>query len=319
MSVSEVGTPGASSEELDLPTNESEYIEQLTYNGDELAANNAEDEEEIFENESDQKDDGTHSPAPSPASKSEDLPTIATFKTRVAPSVSRLDSLLNAVQSNSLPVLPDSSEYLDYPRPKESLETDSTPSLGEQLTYASSLLSEIFNFPLFETDSFFDLLVASTLSPSSYWKRVDSFTSFGWFGKPVTVSPLECARFGWELHSTDTLRCAHCKKQLIHQNSDPSQLVSYTTKFVSLLQSAHDEECPFKSKAVSKDIYALQTRPSSVVVSGFYERLYLLQKSFLKTVGASNEALNIDIDGVLNFGVRKTSTDHLRFERFQYR
>lgn len=69
----------------------------------------------------------------------EEMPTITTFKTRFAPSKSRLDTLLNTVQANSIPVLPDSSEYLEYPRPKEDIESSSDTTMGEQLTYVGPL------------------------------------------------------------------------------------------------------------------------------------------------------------------------------------
>lgn len=66
------------------------------------------------------------------------MPTITTFKTLFAPSKLRLDAMLNTVQANSIPVLPASSEYLEYPRPKEDLESSSETTLGEQLTYAGN-------------------------------------------------------------------------------------------------------------------------------------------------------------------------------------
>lgn len=148
------------------------------------------------------------------------------------------------------------------------------------------------------------LLITSTLSTAAFWKRVDSFSSYGWFGKPLAVSPLECARFGWKLHSADTLGCTFCKKQLIYSNSDPAQLVSYTLKYIELLQSAHNDECPFKTKAISQAVYSLQTRPSSVIVSRFYERLYLLHKALPQQPQITEGELNLEVQELLKYGVR---------------
>jgi len=105
---------------------------------------------------------------------------------------------------------------------------------------------------------------------------VDTYTSFGWFGKPLALSPLHCARFGWKLRAPDTLVCTQCKRQLIFQNAEPTQLIPFTQLFLGLLQSTHLEDCPFRSQSVPAALYAIRSKPSTALVHGFYERFYAL-------------------------------------------
>lgn len=90
-----------------------------------------EDDGQALDQESSAPGDSEHNPGLQPR----ELPTIATLKTRFAPSISRLDNLLNAVQANSLPVVSASSEYQDFPQPREDIEDPAGSTVGERLTY----------------------------------------------------------------------------------------------------------------------------------------------------------------------------------------
>jgi hypothetical protein len=191
----------------------------------------------------------------------ENMPVVALMKTFSAPSADRLDSMLAIVQKEARPVLPASNAFLKYPRPFGCLK-----AMGEDG---------------FDPQS-------GVLCLQEYWNRVDTYTAVGWFGKPVPLSPIQCARFGWKLHSTDTLSCVHCKKQLIYQDSDPSQLVSHTEKFVSLLKSTHQEECPFRRDSISTAAFTLPSHPASAVSYAFYERLEYL-KNYASSVSIQED------------------------------
>lgn len=151
-------------------------------------------------------------------------------------------------------------------------------------------------------------VTCSELSPEGYWKRVDTFTSFGWFGKPLALSPLHCARFGWQLRAPDSLVCPHCKRQLIFQNSDPTQLVSYSQLFLELLKSTHTEDCTFRNKSVPAALYAIRSRPSTTLVHGFYERFYALKLSMEDVAQQPTEnndfSLCVELQAIREISVR---------------
>lgn len=52
------------------------------------------------------------------------------------------------------------------------------------------------------------------------WSRVDfavrcaTYTLGRWFGKPLAVGPMECARHGWLSDAADMLRCESCAARL---------------------------------------------------------------------------------------------------------
>ena len=40
---------------------------------------------------------------------------------------------------------------------------------------------------------------------------LDNIYQFTWFAKPVALSPLHCAQYGWENTEVDILQCVSCK------------------------------------------------------------------------------------------------------------
>jgi hypothetical protein len=97
-----------------------------------------------------------------------------------------------------------------------------------------------------------------------------------------------------------------CKKQLIFQSTDPTQLVEYTKQFVELLQSTHHADCPLKGKEVPRHFYTLKSKPSSNLVHAFYERLYALQQDKALQNVDSDANLLVDRDLITDFAVRQS-------------
>ena len=52
------------------------------------------------------------------------------------------------------------------------------------------------------------------LNREDFFQRLNTFTAFTWFAKPSELSPLQCARYGWENIEADTLKCMSCKEIL---------------------------------------------------------------------------------------------------------
>lgn len=142
------------------------------------------------------------------------------------------------------------------------------------------------------------------MSPEAYWKRVDTFSTADWFGKPLPLSPLQCARFGWKLRCSDSLICEQCKKQLIYQNTDPTQLVPYINRFIELMQSTHAEKCSFKHNSIPSSIFALRSRPSTSITHSLYERLAALKIYYYSLLIGNDLRLNIDLQNISSFAVR---------------
>uniref|UniRef100_A0A6B2L9N8 C3HC-type domain-containing protein n=1 Tax=Arcella intermedia TaxID=1963864 RepID=A0A6B2L9N8_9EUKA len=75
-----------------------------------------------------------------------------------------------------------------------------------------------------------------------YRARVATFLVADWFVKPLCMSPLSCARYGWVNVGPDTLECTICMKRLVYtytlKNGPPDSL--------DLLNSTHTDLCPWK-------------------------------------------------------------------------
>ncbi|XP_059152664.1 zinc finger C3HC-type protein 1-like [Physella acuta] len=83
-------------------------------------------------------------------------------------------------------------------------------------------------------------------SHASFLERLDSFSSLTWFARPVDLSPLICARYGWENVDADMLQCVCCKAFLSGQLPSKTDFQAYEVscnKLKENLLSAHDKFC----------------------------------------------------------------------------
>jgi len=62
-----------------------------------------------------------------------------------------------------------------------------------------------------ESDTITDYPPRKSLDNKAYKERLETFQSLSWFAKPLKLSPLECARFGWANVDVDILQCVSCK------------------------------------------------------------------------------------------------------------
>ena len=58
----------------------------------------------------------------------------------------------------------------------------------------------------------------------TYWKFFPwcCDQTLTWFGKPMQLSPVQCARYGWENTARDVLRCVSCRELLCCQLPSPA-------------------------------------------------------------------------------------------------
>lgn len=85
-------------------------------------------------------------------------------------------------------------------------------------------------------------------SKEAFWNRVETFSPFTWFAKPLSLSPLHCAQFGWENSEVDILQCVLCKATLdatISTTWDPDLYSKTCGQLNEALVSGHSKLCPW--------------------------------------------------------------------------
>mmetsp|Transcript_3579 Transcript_3579/g.5930 ORF Transcript_3579/g.5930 Transcript_3579/m.5930 type:complete len:369 (+) Transcript_3579:70-1176(+) len=87
-----------------------------------------------------------------------------------------------------------------------------------------------------------------------YLERLATFKPDTYFAKPLAISPLVCAAFGWENVNRDIIKCTHnqCKATLcikFHPALDKSSKSNLCAKYLKMLASSHNDVCPFQSFA----------------------------------------------------------------------
>ncbi|XP_060067539.1 zinc finger C3HC-type protein 1-like [Ylistrum balloti] len=87
-------------------------------------------------------------------------------------------------------------------------------------------------------------------SREAYFQRVNTFTTFNWFAKPVDLSPLVCARYGWQVIDSDMLGCVGCKAKLSGQlpkTRDQKLYPDCCKKLKHGLTWSHKKSCSWSS------------------------------------------------------------------------
>jgi len=88
----------------------------------------------------------------------------------------------------------------------------------------------------------------------NYLERLATFKPDTYFAKPLAISPLVCAAFGWENVGRDIIKCTHeqCKATMcikFHPALDKESHAKLCAKYLNLLASSHKDVCPFQSFA----------------------------------------------------------------------
>ncbi|CAM1328957.1 Uncharacterised protein PB.8751, partial [Pycnogonum litorale] len=102
-----------------------------------------------------------------------------------------------------------------------------------------------------------EVLCSSSVSDSwsDFSYRVSTFCKpnniFAWFMKPPELSPIQCARYGWILHSDDAIRCITCQKMISAKIPPPEDGLSLYHQCVKSvaedLKNGHLSCCPWPS------------------------------------------------------------------------
>ncbi|XP_064606063.1 zinc finger C3HC-type protein 1-like [Liolophura sinensis] len=93
-------------------------------------------------------------------------------------------------------------------------------------------------------------LLSDHWDKDAFDRRVETFTTVNWLAKPADVSPLECARYGWENTGADMMKCVSCKAILCGQLpkwKSPDLYRDCHRKLRTSLVETHKDACPWRN------------------------------------------------------------------------
>lgn len=87
---------------------------------------------------------------------------------------------------------------------------------------------------------------------ASYRTRVKSYSPSMYFAKPLLLSPLICARFGWCCTGRDIIQCVDCHSViaiLFHPDLSPESYTKLALTYHKMLATSHKARCRFAMDA----------------------------------------------------------------------
>eukprot|EP00249_Psilotum_nudum_P018884 c27001_g1_i1 orf=128-3028(+) len=122
-------------------------------------------------------------------------------------------------------------------------------------------------------------------------RRLSTFKSITWFGKPEVVGPINCARWGWINVDVDLIACEACNAQLsfpIPVSWLQHQAESAAEAFSERLDTGHKALCPWRGNACSETLAQFPRTPVQALIEGYKDRCdLLLRLSALPVVAKS--------------------------------
>ncbi|XP_071784219.1 uncharacterized protein [Asterias amurensis] len=114
------------------------------------------------------------------------------------------------------------------------------------------------------------------LDAEAFFDRVETFTVSGWFAKPKDLSPLYCARYGWENSDKDFLKCVSCKEILYGGLPGVWETESYSLSYSKLkesLRSSHSKICPWPDSPSPESFQSIPLDDIKSSIKEFYSRV----------------------------------------------
>ncbi|XP_022137337.1 uncharacterized protein LOC111008821 isoform X2 [Momordica charantia] len=158
-------------------------------------------------------------------------------------------------------------------------------------------------------------------------KRLTTFKSMTWFGKPKVVNALNCARRGWINVDMDTIACESCGARLLF--STPSswnqqQVEKAALVFSLKLDNGHKLLCPWIDNACDEALAEFPPTPPPILVNRFRERcsmllhlsaLPVISSSFLKWMKSSHLKQFLEESSLQEFGDDSLSKSEIEYIR----
>lgn len=122
-------------------------------------------------------------------------------------------------------------------------------------------------------------------------RRLATFKSMTWFGKPKVIGPVNCARRGWVNVDVDLIACEACGGRLSF-STPPTwtqrQVESAAAIFSTKLDDGHKALCPWKGNECEEGLAHFPPTPSHALVESYRDRCdALLQLPALPVVCSS--------------------------------
>ncbi|KAL3686944.1 hypothetical protein R1sor_013253 [Riccia sorocarpa] len=122
-------------------------------------------------------------------------------------------------------------------------------------------------------------------------RRLATFKSLTWFGKPQAAGPVACARRGWVNVDVDLLACEGCGAHLsfpVPPSWTRVQVDNGAEAFAEQLESGHKALCAWKGNACAESLALCPPTPVAALVGGYNDRCEaLLQLSGLPVISIS--------------------------------
>ncbi|KAM3858782.1 zinc finger C3HC-type protein 1 [Diretmus argenteus] len=109
----------------------------------------------------------------------------------------------------------------------------------------------------------------------AFFSRVESYSCLRWAGKPRTLSPLRCARYGWISVGCDMLKCSICKAFLCASLQPTLDFERYESRIAEIstqLQTQHEKLCPWPDFPCPERLWLVPASEPSALLAAFVER-----------------------------------------------
>ncbi|XP_073508607.1 zinc finger C3HC-type protein 1 [Phyllobates terribilis] len=121
-----------------------------------------------------------------------------------------------------------------------------------------------------------DSISYEATSKEAFFSRVETFSSLKWAGKPLELSPLICAQYGWSNTECDMLKCSSCSAYLYATIQPALDFNTYKQRCLELqeaLRTSHEQYCLWLDSPCSEHFKTLLVSEHSSLISDFIERL----------------------------------------------
>ncbi|XP_055081734.1 nuclear-interacting partner of ALK isoform X1 [Periophthalmus magnuspinnatus] len=111
----------------------------------------------------------------------------------------------------------------------------------------------------------------------AFFSRVESYSCLKWAGKPRSLSPLICARYGWINVGCDMLKCSSCQAFLsatLQPTLDFEKYESRVAEISKQLQTRHEKFCPWPDFPCPERIWVVPACEPSALLASFLERFH---------------------------------------------
>lgn len=109
----------------------------------------------------------------------------------------------------------------------------------------------------------------------AFFSRVESYSCLKWAGKPRSLSPLMCARYGWINVGCDMLKCSSCQAFLCATLQPTLDFEKYQSRIAEIsrqLQTQHEKFCPWPDIPCPERIWVVPACEPSALLASFLER-----------------------------------------------